>query len=271
MNRLHWLRRYDAFVLMLAIGATSGCINSDKFTSGRLPYGGSADGLAASSPRDPFLTGGSQQPNATGVASATPGAQPTNYDGSPNAPYYAAVQNANSQAPQYPTQPGALQPQQFAGQVDPSQIPQYAMHANSPQAQPYAMPAGAPQPQQYAMNGVPAGAPMADMRQVSYTPSADNPFNVPPSAPPASQPMPPQMQGSPSGSSIEQISYEMPVGMPAGAVYEANPFAEVQGTADVSTYQQAMPQIQPMNGADAWQPSTSSASGYAGEGFLPPQ
>ena len=260
MNRLHWLRRCEAFTLMLAVGATSGCINSDKFTSGRLPYGG-GDQLAASSPRDPFLAGGSQRPSETSVAASSPTAQPMSYGTSPNAPYYAAVQNAGLQSPQYAMEGAA------------PQAPQYAMHANNPQVQQYEVPPGAPQMPQYAMPAgappipqyaTPAGAPMTDLRQVAYTPSADNPFNTPP----ASQSTPSQRQSDLSASPIEQISYEMPAGMPAGSAYEMNPFAEVQGAPS----QSPMPQIQPMNGAsDAWQPSTGSSAVYDAGGFLPPQ
>jgi hypothetical protein len=130
------------------------------------------------------------------------------------------------------------------------------------------MPAGVQPAPQYAMNATPAGAPTTDTRQVAYTPSGENPFNAAPSAPSASQPMPPQMQSFPSTSQIEQISYEMPAGMPAGSGYETNPFAEVQGAPNPA-YQQPISYVQPLNGADAWQPSPSS--GFAGGGFLPPQ
>lgn len=228
------LRRRPCLVLMLAVATSSGCINSEKFTSGRLPYG-TADGLAAHAPHDPFLTGGAAQPNEQHVASTAPTTEPMNY----------------AAAASVPTNPA----QNYA-----------AMPSGTSQMQPAQM-----QPPQYAMHAAPAGAPMTDMRQTAYTPSEANPFNMSPSASSASQPMPSQMPASPTGSAIEQISYEMPVDMPAEAVYDENPFAEVQGQ-PIAADQKPLPQIQPMHVAtDAWQPSATSSSGFAGNEFLPPQ
>jgi len=224
MIPLHWLHRCDALVLMLAVGATSGCINSEKFTSGRMPYG-SADQLAATTPRDPFLTGNTAPPREQRMAATASTTQPTSY---------AAAASA-------PTGPA----------------PNYGMPASPPQLQ-------APQ---YAMHAQPAGTPMTDLRQAAYTPSEGNPFNSPQAASAVSQPMPPQRPGTSSGSAIEQISYEMPVRMPAGAVYEANPFAEVEGQ-PTAAYPVSSPQ---MGATDAWQPNPSSSRGFAGTEFLPPR
>ncbi len=203
MIRLHRLRRCESLVLMLSVGAASGCINSEKFTSGRLPYG-SADSLAATAPRDPFLTGGAAPSNEQRIAATASTTQPS---------------ALTAPASQFAAMPASV-PQMQASQMQASQMQAQQMQAP-----------------QYAMHAAQAGAPMTDMRQAAYTPSEGNPFNTSPTAPLGSPQMSPQMlpqnasqlHAAPSGSAIEQISYEMPVGMPAGPAYEANPFAEVQG------------------------------------------
>jgi hypothetical protein len=231
---------------MLAVAASSGCINSDKFTSGRLPYG-AADGLAATAPRDPFLTGGTASQNEPRVAATTPTTQTS------------ALANSASQFAAMPA--GQMSTQQMlAPPVPAQQLPAQTL------------------PQAYYLNSAEsAGTPVTDVRQTAYTPSEANPFNASPAAAPMTPQMSPPMSPQntphpvPSDSAIEQVSYEMPVGMPGEAVYEENPFAEVQGQ-PIAADQRPLPQIQPMHGAtDAWQPSPISSNNFAGDEFLPPQ
>ncbi|MBA3315334.1 MAG: hypothetical protein M3552_02225 [Planctomycetota bacterium] len=102
--------------------------------------------------------------------------------------------------------------------------------------------------------------PVHNTHQAAYVPTdSDDPFAARPTT------MSAPSQTAPS---IEQMSFEMPVGVTA-----SNPFAEVQGQANPAMpYQAPMPQIVPLDGAtDSWQPSVTTTSSAQADEFLPPR
>jgi hypothetical protein len=233
MNVFDPRRFWPLLVLSLAVGSSVGCVNSQQFTGGRLPYGSQ---LASAAPRDPFVTADQSKPNeATRIADASQ-MRPS----SPQQGYYDDTTGM---------------PNSFAAPGSPT-------------------PMGASPQMAYASNEVLPQASQPAMRQTAYVPTrSDNPFATSPAPTGRPQIGSPPMSPPAMASPIEQISYEMPAGEPAG-ISADDPFAEVSGqpASRARTMQMPPPQIVPMNGtADAWQPSVSSSENWSGDGFLPPQ
>lgn len=242
-------RRFFRFVpgaLVVAAGFASGCTNFDRFTAGRLPYGGLAENNA---PRDPFLgqSDATRVASASGATSSSTPAQPTVAQTSWNG---QAVTGDNSASYGTPPQTAMQQP------AYPQQQP-YAQASAYPQGQPYDDRAlQTAQPQGYA-------PPQGHVQQTAYPPQQS--YTAPQAsmyqAPPASRPENPFATES-TGGGIQQMSYEMPAAPPA------NPFADIEGS-PVGT--QPAPVYRPTTstGTEQWQ-STPTATSYPPDAFLPP-